>query len=331
MSANGSRDTQNRFYYDGIESMDLDSYNFAFSPSIDAIHEFKVETSTYSAEMGGAPGGQVNLSTKSGTNALHASAWEFNRNDALTTLQRFQPYSPTAKPPRLNRNQYGANVGGPVFVPKLYNGKQKTFFFFNWESGRLISGSFAGTAFVPPPAYRTGDFSSSSVTIYDPRTGQPFEGNKIPSDRIRPYATKFLTFVPAPNANDPAVNWRAPQSPAPINQDQYISRIDHRLSDKNFLYGSYMYNVQADQASSGSGGAHVCVGHPQQSRARPEPERGRYPHLLRQRGERSAHRLKPLLRARVLRDHGQPGAGHSEHHRYRRCVETSPRLRRAEL
>ncbi len=269
MSANGSRDTQNRFYYDGIESMDLDSYNFAFSPSIDAINEFRVETSTYSAEMGGAPGGQVNLTTKSGTNSFHGGAWEFNRNDALTTLSPFQPYSPTAKPPRLNRNQFGANLGGPVFVPKIYNGKQKTFFFFNWESGRLISGSFTGTAFVPPVPYRSGDFSSSSVTIYDPQSGLPFPGNKIPQDRIRPFASKFVQqFVPAPNASQPAINFYGPQAPAPVNQDQYITRLDHRISDKNFLYGSYMYNVQADQAASSGAAAPTFVWDTRSNRAR---------------------------------------------------------------
>ena len=268
MSANGSRDTQNRFYYDGIESMDLDSYNFAFSPSIDAIHEFKVETSTYSAEMGGAPGGQVNLTTKSGSNSLHGTVWEFNRNDALTTLSPFQPYSRTAVPPRLNRNQFGANIGGPVYLPKIYNGKQKTFFFFNWESGRLISGSFTGTAFVPPVAYRTGDFSSSSVVIYDPQNGLPFAGNKIPQDRIRPFASKFLTFVPLPNASEAAINFRAPQAPAPINQDQYISRIDHRISDKNFLYGSYMYNVQSDRVASSGAAAPTFVWDTRSNRGR---------------------------------------------------------------
>src|SRR5436190_20796131 len=80
MSVNGARDTQNRYYYDGIEAMDLDSYSFSFSPSIDAINEFKVQASTYSAEVGGAPGGQVNVTTKSGSNAFHGTLWEFNRN-----------------------------------------------------------------------------------------------------------------------------------------------------------------------------------------------------------------------------------------------------------
>jgi hypothetical protein len=250
MSANGARDTQNRFYYDGIEAMDLDSYSFSFSPSVDAINEFKVQSSTYSAEVGGAPGGQVNLSTKSGTNRLHGGAWEFNRNDALTALNGFQPRVPGAKAPRLNRNQFGANIGGPVFIPKIYKGKDKTFFFFNWESGRQISGSFGGTALVPPSALRTGDFSGVSAVIIDPVTKQPFPGNRIPADRIAPYARKFLDgFVPQPNANDPGINYRGPRAAAPITQDQYISRIDHVFSEKDSLNGSYIYNIQADDTT----------------------------------------------------------------------------------
>jgi len=246
MSANGARDTQNRFYYDGIEAMDLDSYSFSFSPSLDAIQEFRVDTSTYSAEVGGAPGGQVNLMTRSGSSQFHGGAWEFNRNDAFTALGPFQPFSPNAKPPRLNRNQFGANFGGPVLIPKLLKSKESTFFFFNWESGRQVSGSFGGTAFVPPAAYRTGNFSGAGVTIFDPVTGQPFPGNVIPAGRIQSFATKFLTFVPETNTNEPAINYRAPRAAAPINQDQFVSRMDHRFSAKNNLYGSYMFNTQAD-------------------------------------------------------------------------------------
>jgi hypothetical protein len=248
MAANGARDTQNRFYYDGIEAMDLDSYSFSFSPSIDAIQEFKVETSTYSAEIGGSPGGQVNLTTKSGTTQLHGRAWEFNRNDAFTALGPFQPYSRDAKPPRLNRNQFGANLGGPVVLPKLYNGKEKTFFFFNWESGRQIAGSFGGTGFLPPVSYRGGDFSSAAVAITDPETGQRFPNNIIPANRIRNYARKFMDFVPQPNTNEPSINFRGLPAAAPITQDQYTARIDHRFSEKNSLYGSYAFNWQADNS-----------------------------------------------------------------------------------
>ncbi|MBI5280674.1 MAG: TonB-dependent receptor [Candidatus Solibacter usitatus] len=241
MSASGARDTQNRFYFDGIEAMDLDSYNFSFSPSIDAIQEFKVHTSTFSSETGGAPGGQVNLTTKSGTNSLHGTAWWFNRNDALAALAPFQPYNPSAHPPKLNRNQFGSNIGGPVV-------KNRTFFFFNWESGRLVSGTYGGRALVPPTAYRTGDFSAGA-TIYDPATGRPFPGNRIPSGRIQSYASTFLSkFVPQPNADEPSINYRGPTASAPINQDQYIARVDHRLSDRQSLYGSYMFNTQKDNS-----------------------------------------------------------------------------------
>lgn len=247
MSANGARDTQNRFYYDGIEAMDLDSYSFSFSPSIDGIQEFKVQSSTYSADVGGAPGGQVNLTTKSGTNSLHSALWWFNRNDAFTALNGFQPRVPGAKPARLNRNQYGANLGGPVFIPKLYNGKDKTFFFFNWESGRQVAGSFGGTALIPPAPFRQGDFSSSSTVIYDPQTRQPFAGNRIPTGRILPYAQKFLDqFVPAPNTNEPGINYRGPRAAAPITQDQYASRVDHVFSEKDSISATYIYNTQAD-------------------------------------------------------------------------------------
>jgi hypothetical protein len=133
-SANGSRDTANRFYLDGVEEMDYDAMTYSFSPSVDSLAEFKVQTSTYSAEYGGAPGGQINILTKSGTNQYRGTLWEFNRNDQLT-----QSYDAIAgksvTSPRLNRNQFGANIGGPVWIPKLYKGADKTFFFFNWESG----------------------------------------------------------------------------------------------------------------------------------------------------------------------------------------------------
>lgn len=249
MSANGARDTQNRFYYDGIEAMDLDSYSFSFSPSIDAINEFKVQSSTYSAEIGGAPGGQVNLTTKSGSNQLHGTAWEFNRNDALTALNGFQPRTAGAKPPRLNRNQYGLNIGGPVLVPGLYNGKDKTFFFFNWEQGKQVAGSFGGQALIPPTELRQGDFSSvaASAPIFDPTTGLAFPGNRIPTTRIVDHARKFLDqFVPAPNTNEPGINYRGPRLAAPITQNQYVSRIDHVFSPRDNFSASYIYNIQAD-------------------------------------------------------------------------------------
>src|SRR5262249_45707809 len=149
---------------DGIEAMDHDAETYSFSPSIDSLAEFKVETSTYSAESGGAPGGQVNIVTRRGGNNYRGTLWEFNRNDALS-----QTYDAIGKkdekPPRLNRNQFGANFSGPVKLPRfgeggpaLYDGKDKTFFFFNWERGRQVSAIAAGIRTVPTAEFRNGDF-----------------------------------------------------------------------------------------------------------------------------------------------------------------------------
>jgi outer membrane receptor protein involved in Fe transport len=125
--------------------------------------------------------------------------------------------------------------------------KDKAFFFFNWESGRQVAGQSTRTAFVPPTAFRSGDFSSSAVTIVDPATGQPFPGNIIPTSRIQNYAGTFLSqFTPQPNASASAFNFRAPSGSAPIDQDQYIGRGDYRLSQANNIYGSFMFNKQAD-------------------------------------------------------------------------------------
>ena len=196
ITANGFSDVQNNFIYDGVPAMDLDSYNFAFSPSIDAISEFRVQTSSYSSAYGGAPGAQVDVVTKSGTNAFHGTVWEFNRNDALAARNYFS----TTKD-RLNRNQFGGNLGGPIR-------RNKAFCFFNWESGRQDKGTAGRLLSVPPDAFRTGDFSSllpSGIVITDPATGQPFANNRIPSDRIDPNARTFLGFTPASNRSSSAL------------------------------------------------------------------------------------------------------------------------------
>src|SRR4029450_7898114 len=179
ITANGFSDVQNAFIYDGVSAMDLDSYNFAFSPSIDAIAEFRVQTSSYSGAYGGTPGAQVDVITKSGSDAFHGTAWEFNRNNALAARNYF---SATKDP--LNRNQFGANLGGPIL-------RNTAFFFFNWESGRQDRGTAGRLLSVPPAAFRTGDFSSvlaDGIVIIDPESGRPFSNNRIQSERIDPNA-----------------------------------------------------------------------------------------------------------------------------------------------
>ena len=247
-SANGSRDTANRFYLDGIEVMDYDAMTYSFSPSVDSLAEFKVQTSTYSAEYGGAPGGQVNILTKSGTNRYRGTLWEFNRNDQLT-----QSYDAIAgksiTSPRLNRNQFGANVGGPVWLPHLYQGKDRTFFFFNWESGYAAQGASSAYRIVAPAAVRTGDFrgvvnarTGAPITILDPFTGAPFPGNVVPQDRLSPQTLAFLQFQPLPNASNGAQNFLTTAASATSEQKNFTGRVDHNFSGRNTISGRYTFN-----------------------------------------------------------------------------------------
>jgi len=245
-SANGSRDTANRFYLDGVEEMDYDAMTYAFSPSVDSLAEFKVQTSTYSAEYGGAPGGQVNMITKSGTNQYHASLWEFNRNDEFT-----QSYDAIAgksvTSPRLNRNQFGANIGGPVFIPKVYHGSGKTYFFFNWESGYAAQGASPQYKIVPTQAQRNGDFSGlkdskgNPLSLKDP-LGIGIAGNQVPKTALSPQTLAFLQYEPLPNTVNGAFNYVTSAASAVSWQKNFTGRVDQTLSSRDLLSGRYVFN-----------------------------------------------------------------------------------------
>ncbi|HEY3836303.1 MAG TPA: carboxypeptidase regulatory-like domain-containing protein [Bryobacteraceae bacterium] len=232
VQTNGFASTQNMYTYDGVPAMDLDSYNFSFSPSIDAIQEFHVITTGYSAEYGGAPGAFVDLITKSGTDRYHATLWEFNRNNDFSARNAFNVANQ-----RLNRNQFGTNVGGPV--PKS---GQKLFFFFNWESGRQVAGTFSTLTSVAPATFRTGNFSSSTATIYDPVTGAPFVNNTIPSSRISPASAAYLGFTPLPNVISGANNFLTPTITVPTQENQYVPRVDYYLRPQDRFFVRYMFD-----------------------------------------------------------------------------------------
>ncbi len=239
-SANGSRDTANRFYFDGIEFMDYDAMTYSFSPSVDSLAEFKVQTSTYSAEYGGAPGGQVNMITKSGTNAYRGTLWEFNRNDEFT-----QSYDAIAgksvTSPRLNRNQFGANIGGPVWFPKLYRGKDKTFFFFNWESGYAAQGASPQFKIVPTAAQRAGDFTGLGITLKDP-LGIGIANNIVPKSALSPQTLAFLQYEPLPNTSNGVFNYVTTAQSAVSRQKNFTARGDQILTSKDQISGRYVFN-----------------------------------------------------------------------------------------
>jgi hypothetical protein len=186
-----------------------------YEPQVDAVHEFSVQVNGLPAEYGRFAGGVINVVTKSGTNSLHGSLYEFLRNSVLDANNFFANRAGRDKG-SFKRNQWGGTVGGPVVIPELYNGRDKTFFFFGFEGTNQRSQSvFSGT--VPIQAWREGDFSNlrtasgAPITIYDPLTGRPdpadpskfirspFEGNRIPANRLNPIAVNALKYFPQPN------------------------------------------------------------------------------------------------------------------------------------
>jgi len=195
-SAGGQRVSQNRYIMDGIDNNSVELAAAGrraemVEPSIDAIQEFKVQTNAYAAEFGRGMGGVVNLTIKSGSNDLHGTAFEFVRNEIFDARNFFTPVG-SPKPP-FKRNQYGFSVGGPVMLPKLYNGKNKTFFFGDYEGTRIRETSTIANT-LPTLRMREGNSSElpSSRRVNDPGTGQQFPGNVIPASRFDPVAVRLM-------------------------------------------------------------------------------------------------------------------------------------------
>ncbi len=251
----------------------------ALIPTQDSLQEFKVATNNLSPEYGRFAGGVVNFTTKSGTNDLHGTAYEFLRNRDLDANDFFSNKNGTPRG-AFTQNQFGFNVGGPVFIPKIYNGKNKTFFFVNYEGFRLRQGQ-SYTETVPDAAERNGDLSSlaaaQGVNVYDPLTtcgtgpGYPrqcapgeaqgsrlqFAGNVIPTTRINPTSVKLLNLYPAPNASGNAFgvgNW-IENGKQGGNQNQTVVHIDQNISEKQHVTARYTYwgnlNLPTDPFGNG--------------------------------------------------------------------------------
>ena len=238
-SANGQRARDNNFMLDGVDNNETWLQTVVIFPSVDALDEFKLQTSTYSAEFGRSLGGVVNLQIKSGTNAFRGSGFEFHRNDAFDANNFFNNRANRPKP-AFKQNQFGGTLGGPLF-------KDKTFFFGSYQGHREEQGQTFLSS-VPTVAMRSGDFSALSRVIYDPLTGQPFPGNIIPGGRIDTVARNILTqLYPEPNTagtigpggqniNNYLIN------PIKERQDnQFDFKFDHNLTDSNRFFARYSY------------------------------------------------------------------------------------------
>jgi Carboxypeptidase regulatory-like domain len=226
LTANGQRADHNNYLLDGVDNNETNLGLAVLVPSVDAIQEFKVQTSNYSAEFGRGAGAVINVAIKSGTNQLHGTVFEFVRNDIFDSRNAFV----TSKDP-LRRNQFGFSAGAPVYVPQIYDGRNKTFWFFNYEGLRERRGKTSRLV-VPTDAQRAGDFSGLP-TIYDPLNVSagsrvPFANNRIPGERLSPIASKILALYARPNSSG-AYNYVRPLSD-PTDGDQIHVRFDHSFS-----------------------------------------------------------------------------------------------------
>lgn len=249
-ASNGLRGSGNNVLIDGVDSKNMFTGGFSIQPAPDAVQEFKVQTQSFSAVFGKNGGSTINLTTKSGTNEFHGSAFEFLRNNNLDARNFFSPTRPSYQ-----RNQFGAYIGGPIR-------KNKTFFFGGYDALRERKGlTYSGQ--VPTPQMLTGDFSAL-LTQPDPNTGQApydiidplscsnppfgsscqaFAGNIIPANRISDVAKVIIPYFPAPNISGATTVGSTNFVTNPKrsrNDNQYSLRIDHSFSEKDNLYVRYM-------------------------------------------------------------------------------------------
>lgn len=248
ISVNGQRRQDNNYTIDGVDNNFQMMNSPGASPPMDSIQEFRVLNNT-SAEFGRSSGANVNIAIKSGSRDLHGSLYEFLRNDKFDANDFFANRQGTGKVP-FRQNQYGVSVGGPVIIPKLYNGRDSTFWFANWEGFRLRRGGTAITTF-PIAAQRNGDFSQQSRTIYDPFTGRldaqgnivrdPFPGNIIPANRISPAIKFFLdTLAPLPNIPNALNNNFINTAGRSNDRDMLVMRGDHNFSPSDIVNVRYL-------------------------------------------------------------------------------------------
>jgi carboxypeptidase family protein len=246
ISTGGQRIMFDYYTLDGVNNTDPNFNTYIVLPSIDAIQEFKVQIGVYPAEFG-HQSTQINVLTKSGGNAYHGSLFEFLRNDALDAT----PYAFTTVHPKKSPfkwNDYGFELDGPVRIPQLFNGHDKLFFMANYEALRRRQ-NFLSTYTVPTPAMFNGDFSELTTPIYDPLTGQPFQGNKIPKDRLDPQSVKLLQYYNSSTLPGLTNNYVQFNS-APVNRDGFVSRLDYNESSKSQWMGRYSWGDENQTTQS---------------------------------------------------------------------------------
>ena len=230
LHVNGAREVSNNFLLDGVDNNDLYINRLVVSPPLDSVREFRLHASSYRAEFGRSAGAQVNVVSRSGTNDLHASVYEYVRNDNFDARNFFDPAGQPIPPFR--RNQFGVSLGGPIV-------RRKTFFFGGYE-GTRIKDAATRTASVPTPALRAGDFSALPSPVIDVFTQALFPGNTIPAARQSAAGSSLAAYWPDPNRADPVQNFvSTPLGDGLVNQ--WYGRVDHYVGGSDALM--FRYNL----------------------------------------------------------------------------------------
>lgn len=268
---NGSRAQSNDILIDGVPATAGYFDQITTVPSVDDTQEFKVLSNNLSAEYGRYSGGVINVTTKAGTDQYHGTVFEFLRNDALNTNEWFNKRAGLSKP-KFIMNQFGFAGGGPVILPKIYNGREKTFFFADYQGTRRIQG-VPSSFTVPTAAERTGDFSADKtpsgapITIYDPFSTAPaspgskvyartkFQNNVIPANLLDPVAQQIVKYIPLPNTSIPGSTVNYVTDPKlSIAENAGSIRIDQNVTKNYRLAGRYAYflNTQSQPNAYGN-------------------------------------------------------------------------------
>src|SRR5574340_599386 len=271
---NGGANRSNEFLLDGVpNNAQAGGNNIAYVPPVDSVQEFKIQSNSYDAQYGKTSGGIVNVVLKSGTNRVHGSIYEFARRNSWDA-NSFQNNARGAPRDGHYQDQYGVQLDGPVWIPKLYNGKRKTFFLLNYERFREATPQPLILS-VPAPEFRNGDFSRLSdargrgITIYDPNTTfqnpemqnrwdrLPFPGNMIPADRLNPISRKILDYFPAPNTTTDGADYSRSNfflsgggNPARDSFYNFVVKIDQNLGGRHRMFFRHASNDRSEDRNS---------------------------------------------------------------------------------
>lgn len=252
--ANGNREGDNNYLIDGTDDNERLTLSIVLRPGVDSVQEFQIQTSNYSADIGRNSGAVINVVTKAGTNQFHGSVFDYIRNSAVDARSYFNKAGTAF--PSFRLNQFGGSLGGPVIIPKLYRGIDKTFFFADYEGYRNTTQTFIlGT--VPTMQMRSGDFSQVNP-IYDPTTTTtvgttiertPFANNFIPVGQRDPIAMKMINAYPVPTNSKVTQNYQS-SAIQTNNYDQGDIRIDEQISAKDQVFGRYSIQNTVNLAPS---------------------------------------------------------------------------------